>query len=404
MLRRTVLLSVAAVAVAVALPRMTMAADTVTFGFAIAQSGWMNAYDGPPLNGSMMAIEEFNAKGGILGKQIKSVVADTKTDPVEGSKAGQEVIAKGAQFMAVSCDYDMGASAATVGNDNKMVVISYCASDAKMGVQGIGPYVFSLEIFGQGEGAVGAAFAWKRGWRKAFALLDASTEYNKSLCDGFLEQWHKLGGTMIGVDTFMQDDASIASQVTRYKDAAAKNGEADVMMVCSYVPGAAAAIRQIRAAGIKAPIIGGDSMDGDFWVKGIPNLSDHYAVTFGSKYGDDPRPEVNEFFKKYEAKYGVPESSFPLNGYSMVQAIKVAAERAKSLESDAVLAELNKFTKEPLLWGATTFTPETHIDLVHPMAIIQIQNGKGSFADQITVEDPPKLKLIFPEFRADLYK
>ena len=113
---------------------------------------------------------------------------------------------------------------------------------------------------------------------------------------------------------------------------------------------------------------------------------------------------MNEFFKKYEAKYGVPESSFPLNGYSMVQAIKVAAERAKSLESDAVLVELNKFTKEPLLWGATTFTPETHIDLVHPMAIIQIQNGKGSFADQITVEDPPKLKLIFPEFRADLYK
>ena len=92
---------------------------------------------------------------------------------------------------------------------------------------------------------------------------------------------------MIGVDTFMQEDTSIASQVTRYKDAAAKNGEADVMMVCSYVPGAAAAIRQIRAAGIKAPIIGGDSMDGDFWVKGIPNLSDHYAVTFGSKYGDD---------------------------------------------------------------------------------------------------------------------
>ena len=75
MLRRIALLSVAAVAVAVALPRMTMAEDTVTFGFAIAQSGWMNAYDGPPLNGSMMAIEEYNAKGGILGKQIKSVVA-----------------------------------------------------------------------------------------------------------------------------------------------------------------------------------------------------------------------------------------------------------------------------------------------------------------------------------------
>jgi hypothetical protein len=44
-----------------------------------------------------------------------------------------------------------------------------------------------------------------------------------------------------------------------------------------------------------------------------------------------------------------------------------------------------------------------HIDLVHPMAIIQIQNGKGSFADLLTVEDPPELQLIFPDFTADLY-
>ena len=44
-----------------------------------------------------------------------------------------------------------------------------------------------------------------------------------------------------------------------------------------------------------------------------------------------------------------------------------------------------------------------HIDLVHPMAIVQIQEGKGSFADLVTVEDPPELKLIFPDFTADLY-
>ena len=155
---RKLLFAGAAIAVvASAIAMKATAADDVTIGFAIAKSGWMSAYDGPPLNGSMMAIEEFNAKGGILGKQIKAVVADTKTDVVEGSKAGAQVIADGAQFMAVSCDYDMGAPAATVANDHKMIAISYCASDAKMGVQGIGPYVFSLEIYGQGEGAVAAA-------------------------------------------------------------------------------------------------------------------------------------------------------------------------------------------------------------------------------------------------------
>jgi branched-chain amino acid transport system substrate-binding protein len=395
---------VAAAALSTSLAQTSAAADDVTIGFAIAQSGWMSAYDGPPLNGSKMAIEEFNAQGGILGKQIKAVVADTKTDVVEGAKAGAEVIAKGAQFMAVSCDYDMGAPAATVANEHKMIAISYCASDAKMGVQGIGPYAFSLEIFGQGEGAVAAAYAWKRGWKKGYALLDASIEYDKSVCDGFLEYFTKLGGEVLGADTFMQEDASIASQITRYKDAGVSKGEPQVLILCSYVPGAASAIRQIRAAGINVPIMGGDSMDGDFWIQSVPGLSEHYAVTFGSKWGDDPRPEVNDFFKRYRAKFGEPESSFPLNGYSMVQAIKIAAEKAGSLDTEAVLAELNKFTKQSLLWGATTFTPETHIDLIHPMTVVQIQNGKGSFADQITVDDPPKLKLIFPEFRADLYK
>ncbi len=395
----------AGAAVTLALAGSARAADDeVVIGFAVAESGWMNAYDGPPLKGAMMAIDDFNAKGGILGKQIKAVVSDTKTDTVQGAKAAAEVIAKGAQFMAVSCDYDMGAPAATVANDNQIIALAFCASDAKMGVQGIGPYAFTMEIYGQGEGAVGAAYAWKRGWRKAYGLLDASLEYDKSICDGFLEHWKKLGGEVVGADTFMQEDASIASQITRYKQAAAENGEPDVMMLCSVVPGAVSAIRQIRAAGIEVPIIGGDSMDGDYWVEGVPGLNDHYAVTFGSKYQDDPRAAVNDFFKRYKDKYGEPESSFPLNGYSVIEAIKIAAERAGSLDSDAVLAELNKFDKQPLLWGATTFSDQMHIDLVHPMAVIQIQNGKGSFADLITVDDPPDLKLIFPDFTADLYK
>ncbi len=378
--------------------------DEVVIGFAIAESGWMNAYDGPPLIGAMMAIEEFNAQGGILGKQIRAVVADTKTDTVQGAKAGTEVVAKGADFMVVSCDYDMGAPAATVAHDNDMIAISFCASDAKMGVQGIGPYAFTMNGPGQVEGAKGAKFAWDRGMRKGYALLDASIEYNKSVCHGFLEYWKKLGGEVVGVDTFMQEDPSIASQITRYKQAAAEKGEPEVLALCSYVPGAVSAIRQLRGAGINAAIVSGDAMDGHYWAEGVPGLSDHYAVTFGSIYGDDPRAEVNEFFARYRKEHGEPDTSFPLNGYSVVQALKIAAERAGSLDSDAVLAELNKFDKEPLLWGPTTFTPDMHIDMFHTMAMIQIQDGKGSFAAMVHMDDPPALQLIFPEFTADLYE
>ena len=405
--RLAVILSLAALLAAPLVHQQQAEADDheVVIGFAIAFSGWMSQYDGPPYQGALMAIDEFNAEGGLLGKQIRAVSADTKTDIVQGSKAGAEVVARGAQFMIVSCDYDMGAPSATVANSHNMIAISPCASDAKMGVQGIGPYAFTLNTYGQGEGAGMAKYAFvDRGWRKAYMLLDASAEYTKSICHGFLEQWKTYGGEVIGVDSFMQGDASIASQVTRYKQLAAERGEPEFLYLCSYGGGAVSAIRQFRSAGIDVPIGGGDSMDGDYWAEAVPGLSDHYASAFGSIWGDDPRPEVNGFFERYAAKYGSPaETSFPLNGYSVIQMIKIAAERAGSLDSDAVLAELNKFDKEPLLWGETTYTPDTHIDLGHVLTIVQIQDGKGSYAGKGGPEDPPPLRLIFSDFTEDLY-
>ena len=60
-----------------------------------------------------------------------------------------------------------------------------------------------------------------------------------------------------------------------------------------------------------------------------------------------------------------------------------------------MLAELNKFDKEPLLVGPTTFTEDLHINLERPQAIIGIKDGKGYFVDLIQLPEPPPLQLIF---------
>jgi branched-chain amino acid transport system substrate-binding protein len=117
--------------------------------------------------GAKIAIDDINAKGGVLGKKLKWVAADTKSDQTEGAKAGQAVLGNGAQFMVVSCDYDMGAGAATVANSKKIIAVSFCASDAKMGVQGIGPYAFTMSTSSLTSGASLAEFVWKKGWRNA---------------------------------------------------------------------------------------------------------------------------------------------------------------------------------------------------------------------------------------------
>jgi branched-chain amino acid transport system substrate-binding protein len=385
---------VTALAAAVGWQGPTRAADDeIVIGFAIAQSGWMNAYDGPPSKAALMAIDDINAKGGVLGKNLRAVFSDTKSEQTEGAKAGQEVIGNGAQYVVVSCDYDMGAAAATVANDNQIIVISLCASDAKMGAQGIGPYAFTMSNSSLTSGAVIAEWAWtKKGWRNAYILLDTTIEYDKAICAGFKTRWEKLGGKILGEDTFKQDDASIASQITRIK----QSGKIDILHLCSYGGGGVSAIRQIRAAGIDTPISGGDSMDGDYWTQGIGKLNDHYTGTYGSVFKDDPRPRVNEFFDRYEQTYGERVCcSFALAGYSVIEAIALATERAGSVDSSAVLAEMNKFNNEDFLVGPTKYSEDLHINLERPQAIIGIKDGKGYFVDLIQLPEPPPLQLIF---------
>ena len=117
-------------------------------------------------------------------------------------------------------------------------------------------------------------------------------------------------------------------------------------------------------------------------------------MNYGSKYGDDPDPAVNEFFKRFEAKYGKPaDVSYGLRGYSAVQAWATAANKAGSLDGAKVAAVLDTFAKEPLVIGPTTYTPELHIQTTRPMSIIGVTDGKFAAVGRFTVESFPPLRM-----------
>ena len=79
----------------------------------------------------------------------------------------------------------------------------------------------------------------------------------------------------------------------------------------------------------------------------MPDLSNFYVVNYGSKYGDDPDADVNDFFKRFEAKYGKKaDVSYGLRGYSAVQAWAEAANKAGSLDGAKVAAVLDTFDKD----------------------------------------------------------
>ncbi len=254
----------------------------------------MQAYDKPAQDAALIRIDEINKAGGLLGKKIKAVFADTKTDQAEGAKAGLAVLDQGADLVIVSCDYDFGAPAALQAQSAGKVSFFLCAESIKAGIPGVGPASFSASVLAAVQGATMAEWAYtKKNARSFYRLLDSWTVYNKGICDGF--DWmmpHLKEAALAGSDTFKNDDASIASQITRIKSLPK---EPDAIMLCTMMPGAVSAIKQIRAAGIKSMIINGSGVDGSYWLNAVPDLSNFYVPVQGSIYGDDPNPKVTEF-------------------------------------------------------------------------------------------------------------
>ena len=130
-----------------------LADGEIVIGFATAESGFMQAYDKPAQDAAMIRIDEINKAGGLLGKQIKVVTADTKTDQAEGAKAGLAVLDQGAELVIVSCDYDFGSGAALQAEAAGKVSFFLCAESIKAGIPGVGPHSFSASVLAAVQGS-----------------------------------------------------------------------------------------------------------------------------------------------------------------------------------------------------------------------------------------------------------
>ncbi|MDQ2621460.1 MAG: ABC transporter substrate-binding protein, partial [Actinomycetota bacterium] len=322
------------------------------------------------------------------GRDLQIVSANTKSKPELAGNAATKVIDEGADIVIVSCDFDQGSPAAIVAQQAGKLTFSTCAASTDFGPSGIGPLAFTMATAAPVEGAAMAEWAYNdKGLKSAYTLLDDTLEFTKQTTESFTTRWEELGGDIAGASTFKQGDASIASQINEIK---ALPEAPDAIWLASYNPGAASALKQIRAAGLDMPILGDEDLDGDYWKEAVPNISDVYYATYASLYGDDSDQKINDLLDRYKEQEGkLPDTSLFLTGYAAVEAIAKAVEGADgSTEGTDPQAQLETFDDEQLLLP-TTFTSENHISFKRTLRIMEIQNGKTKLVTEFSPESVP---------------
>lgn len=358
----------------------------IMIGGTLALTGGFSAYDLENRVASEIAVNDINASGGVLGRQLKYDVEDTESNLSVAPQVASDLLSKGAVALITQCDFDYGAPSALVAQKQQVPSFS-CATSPQFGVQGIGPYAYDVSPPSNEEGAAMAEVAYnKLNARDVYVLTDTSLDYSTQDSKYFTQAYDTMGGKIVGTDTFKNTDTSVQSQITKLKSASPKP---QAIVLSTYLPGGPNVVRQIRAAGINLPIISGSAMESRGAYAGIPNLTGLYLVTFGSIYGKDPRPAVNKLMTDFKQKAGKPATTpYPILAYTEIQIIADAIKKAGSTSGPAMVKALNSFNNVPTLAGPVSYTAQKHWTTL-PVAYVEYKNGTEQFLGLLTPTNVP---------------
>jgi branched-chain amino acid transport system substrate-binding protein len=322
-----------------------------------------------------LAIKERNAKGGVKGKPVTLVTIDDAGKATEASTAVTRLINDhGAVAILGEVASGLSLAGGPIAQNAKVPMIS--PSSTNPDVTDIGDYIFRVCFLDDFQGWAGAKFARDTLKADKVAILyDQAQAYSKGLADFFEKSFKEMGGTIAVRQAFNGSNLEISSQLQAVKDS-----DPQVIYLPVYYSAAATIIRKAREAGIKAPFIGGDGWDSAELAKNAGDaingnfFTNHYAP-------EEPRPEVQNFVKKYQEEYGATPDGLAALGYDAALVLFDAMERAPSLSGkdlrDAIAA-----TKD--FTGVTgTFSIDDKRNAQKSAVVIEYKDGKQTMAGRV---------------------
>ena len=327
--------------------------------------------------GTLLAFEELNAAGGVLGKKLELITEDNQTKPGETANAVNKLIAKD-NVVAILGEVASGRSleAAPICQQSKIPMISPASTNPK--VTETGDYIFRVCFIDPFQGTVMANFATNTLKAKNIAVFtDVKSDYSKGLAKYFKEKFVANGGTIAAELDFNGGDKDFKGQLT-----AIKSANPDGVFVPGYYTDVALICIQAKQLGLNVPMFGGDGWESSTLLEiGKEAVEGNY---FSTHYAADAATDkVKNFVEAYKKRFGgkVPDAMAALgydSAYFLADGIKRAAtaEPAKIREALAATKELDAVT------GKIAMNAQR--DAVKSAVILQVKDGAFKFVETVT--------------------
>lgn len=314
-----------------------MAADTVKIGMLVPLTGPAAADGASALGSVQIALDQVNAAGGVLGRQVELIYYDDRGDTKDAVALAHKIIEqdKIAAFVAGSYSLPTRSVAPIFQEEEVPLVAAYAIHPD---VTKSGDFCFRNGFLGLVEGKAAGYAAHKLLGGKRVALLTSDNDFGQTLVQGFKQYQAKFAPDLeiVSEQTYPVSEKDYKPYLSRIKEL-----NPDVIFASGYYFQTGPMLRQARELGIGTKIIGEEGADSPKLMEiAGENAEGFYIVTNFDR--DDPRPVVQDFLKEYRARHKIEPDMVGASAYDafmiIVEAIKTAGSTDGRKIRDAIAA------------------------------------------------------------------
>ncbi|OGK81596.1 MAG: hypothetical protein A2X52_04040 [Candidatus Rokubacteria bacterium GWC2_70_16] len=342
------------------------AQETIKIGFFAPLTGPAASDGASTKHSAEIAVEELNAAGGVKGRKVELVVYDDRLTPSEAVAVANKLVEKDQVVGVVSGSYS-GPSRVAAPIFAKAGLPYVAAYAVHPDVTKAGPCVFRNGYLGQVEGWAAAESAVKLQKAKKIAVLTIDNDFGRVTSAAFIERARKLGAEIHSEQVFKFGEKEFGPYLTKLQ-----GQSIDLIFHTSYYNEGAQIVRKAKELGITARQEATEGIDSGIFLQLAGPAAE--GVTFTTNLNrDDPRPEVQSYLKKYQAKTGSPADMVGASAYDAVKILARGIEQAGT-EAKAICAALTNLRDYPAVTGKISRFVKGEV--TKPVQIQIIKDGK----------------------------
>lgn len=317
-------------------------------------------------NAAQLMVDEWNAKGGVLGKQVKLVSYDDKNNGEEGANVAEKIISD-KDVMAVIGHFASGVClvAAPKYQESGIVEISPSASHPKYSE--VGDYIFRNNTVISIESAAGVDIALNHLGAKRIGILSVKTDWGISTAAITKQIVAEKGGSIVAHEDLVDGTVDFSPLITKMQAA-----DVDCVIVVAMYNVLAPFATQYKSVNPAIKLVGFSNAYSDQLIELAKENAE--GICFPAAFfhsGDDP--EVRRFVDTYRAKFGITPSSLTAQAFDSTGIALEAIKAAGKADRVAIRDQLYKISY-PGVTGLTSFDAKGDANKV--FTVVTIKDGK----------------------------